>query len=144
MRLFGFGIALGAAIMLSGCGDRAGTGGGPHHGSRYVGIGLYPAGALCQHLAGVQRPTDSRAATLADDEQIIVTVDSQTGEIRQCGNLSGHCVTMNPWSGRPAPVNLDRHAGDLTEEETTADTAQNRATNSAAEPSAPRRRPDHP
>lgn len=124
MRHFAPGLALVAAILLAGCGDRLGGGGqARHHGGRYIGIGLYPASALWQHLAGVARPANAQAATLEDDDQVIVVVDSQTGEIRQCGNLSGHCIAMNPWSGRPAPASLDAHAADLAREAAASSTA---------------------
>ncbi len=42
-------------------------------------------------------PKVAGKAGLADDEQVIVVVDSDTGEIRQCGALSGYCVGMRPW-----------------------------------------------
>jgi hypothetical protein len=43
----------------------------------------------------------------------------ETGEIRQCGNLSGYSVGMNPWnhalSGKQtAPLGLDKHAAELS------------------------------
>ena len=89
---------------LAGCGGRADSGPGPRHGGRYVGIGIYSPGAMWQRLAGTPASRDESAATLRDDEQVIVVVDSQTGEIRQCGNLSGHCIRMNPWSGQQVPA----------------------------------------
>lgn len=50
-------------------------------------------------------------ARLSDDEHVVVVVDSLTGEIRQCGDLSGYCVGMNPWAKplgalQTAPVRL--------------------------------------
>ncbi len=41
-------------------------------------------------------PKVAGKAGLADDEQVIVVVDSDTGEIRQCGALSGYCVGLRP------------------------------------------------
>ena len=103
-----------ALVVLGGC----------HRGSywneagnrgRYQGVGLYNADRMWAHLAGVSAPIDHAAARLTDDTQVIVVVDSQTGELRQCGNLSGHCVGMNPWAGqvRPTPQLLSKHAEEL-------------------------------
>ena len=88
------------------------------HGGRYLGIGVYPVSDLWQHLAPPNRNPDPHAATLQDDTQLIVVVDSRSGEIRQCGNMRGHCIGMNPWAaaleqGRAAPVALDAHQADL-------------------------------
>ena len=49
---------------------------------------------------------------------MIVTVDSDTGEIRECGNYSGLCVSMNPWTKAVAPqqhtpVTVGAHAAEL-------------------------------
>ena len=109
--------AVAAAASMAGCkpADIA-SAVAAHHG-RYLGIGVYPAGVLwAQIVAGA--PKVSAAATLKDDEQVIVVVDSKTGEIRQCGNFSGYCVAMDPWSqalaqGRTAPLPLIEHAEDL-------------------------------
>ena len=106
-----------------------------HRGGRYLGIGVYPVGNLWQHLAPPSRNADPHAATLQDDTQLIVVVDSNSGEIRQCGNMSGHCIGMNPWAaalapGRAAPVALDAHQADLDRE---AQEAADRA-NAAARP----------
>jgi hypothetical protein len=100
-------------VCVAGCGGRADSGPGPRHGGRYVGIGIYSPNAMWQRLAGAVRSEDQAAATLRDDEQVIVVVDSQTGEIRQCGNLSGHCIRMNPWSGQPAPARVIEHRAEL-------------------------------
>ncbi|MES2057421.1 MAG: hypothetical protein V4564_15920 [Pseudomonadota bacterium] len=96
---------------------------------RYVGIGLYNAGPLWPKLKLADppkdKPVDVAAPTLADDSTIIVVVDSETGEIRQCGDMSGYCARSNPWSKTAlgAPVSLTKHAADLVrEEKATADT----------------------
>ena len=91
---------------------------GRQHGGRFLGIGVYQPGPLWSRMVAAARPTDSAAASVADDEQVIVVVDSNSGEIRQCGNLSGHCIGMNPWAGalgqgQTAPVALNAHAADL-------------------------------
>lgn len=118
-------LILAACLALSGCGDGPGPQPGPHHGGRYIGIGTYPAGRLWSRQAQAAQPRVPAAATIADDEQIIVTVDSRTGEVRQCGNLSGHCIASNPWSRDEAgAVNLTEHAADLDgEAENAAETA---------------------
>jgi hypothetical protein len=48
-------------------------------------------------------------------------VDTETGEVRECGDLSGTCAAFNPWtraiaSGQAAPVALTAHAADLARE----------------------------
>ena len=53
-------------------------------------------------------------------------MDSATGELRQCGNLSGHCIGFNPWSrplgsGQSAPVLLLKHAQQLQDEAAAAE-----------------------
>jgi hypothetical protein len=73
---------------------------------------------LWQHLAAPHRGADPHAAALEDDTQVIVVVDSNSGEIRQCGNMTGHCIGMNPWAaalgtGQAAPAALDAHQADL-------------------------------
>jgi hypothetical protein len=56
------------------------------------------------------RPT----ARQIDDQAIIVVEDSRTGEVRACGDLTGYCVGMNPWTlplsaARHAPVAMSEH-----------------------------------
>lgn len=126
MRLIGP-LLLVASLALPGCDQAPATNYASHDGGRYQGIGTYPAGRVWPHQSGVPQPRDRAAATIADDEQIIVTVDSRTGEVRQCGNMSGHCVASNPWAGRSAPVGLLRHAADLDQSEAEADAASNAA-----------------
>ena len=79
---------------------------------RYQGIGVYTAGSGWARIAAPPPQEGSRAATLADDDNVIVVADSQTGEVRQCGDLSGYCITLNPWTQaldatRAAPVALE-------------------------------------
>lgn len=107
-----------ASLLLASCGDQAAApGAGPRSPGRYAGIGTFDAGRLWAEMADAKEPSDAAAATVADDEHVIVVVDSHTGEIRQCGDHSGVCVTMNPWStgSSPvgAPVKLKQHAADL-------------------------------
>ncbi len=109
---------LALSVLLGGCGE-AGDGRSPplRHG-RYAGIGTYPADRLWSRIAAADKPADAAAATVEDDGQIIVVVDSHTGEIRQCGNLSGYCIGMHPWAGatRAAPARLTAHAVDVARE----------------------------
>ena len=118
MRNLGSIAALVAAACLGGCGDAPNDIAGADHRGRYHGIGTYAAGRMWSRMVATERFVQPAAANLADDEQIIVVVDGQTGEVRQCGNLSGHCIAMNPWTGplaegRAVPVNLTEHAADL-------------------------------
>ncbi|MDH7975085.1 hypothetical protein QH494_23115 [Sphingomonas sp. AR_OL41] len=71
--------------------------------ARYAGVGLYGADHGWEHVAGAPKPANKAVATTADDTTVIVTVDGATGEIRQCGNYSGHCIAMNPWRAKLAP-----------------------------------------
>ncbi|WP_293905579.1 hypothetical protein [Phenylobacterium sp.] len=124
-------IALAAAMALAGCqkpvqnpltrpsfsGQRG----------RFVGVGIYTPGRMWRQMAPSSAKDTAAVsvsppgAVLEDDEQVIVVIDSASGELRQCGNLSGRCISMNPWS-RPiaaallVPVPLLRHAQDLDEE----------------------------
>ena len=116
MRYFHLG-ALAATTILVGCGNPAERAHSSHQG-RYLGIGIYSPGAIWRELAGVKTPTNAAQAKLDDDEQVIVTVDSVTGEVRQCGNLSGYCINTNPWRGplgqaQSAPLRLAKHRADL-------------------------------
>ena len=105
-------LVFGAAVLaLAGCNRPSSDGAGAQ--GRYVGIGIISPGALWTKIAGVEKPADPAAATPADDEQLIVVVDSRTGEVRQCGNLSGVCIQMNPWS-KPG-INTGGGAVKLTE-----------------------------
>jgi hypothetical protein len=86
--------------------------------ARYSGVGHYTPGRLWTEVAGAEAGKDPAAARPADDDEVIVVVDGATGEIRQCGNMSGVCISMNPWAkappaGRSAPVALNKHAEDL-------------------------------
>ena len=104
--------------LVCGCGQQDSVAGPGLKGQgRYAGIGTYTVGRLWSEMADSSASPDAAAARLSDDDQVIVVVDSHTGEVRQCGNYSGVCVTLNPWSnGRslvPAPAKLNQHAADL-------------------------------
>jgi hypothetical protein len=108
-----------AALLLAGCQQAGPADGSPqaHHG-RYAGIGLYEADPVWSLVNTPDKSRDKSVATTADDQTIIVVVDGETGEVRQCGNMSGYCVGMNPWTGplgkeRTAPARLSKHLSEL-------------------------------
>lgn len=117
MRAKIMGLAI-ACAALSGCGQ-APHSMTPKSQGRYAGIGVFDAGKLWAEMTGATQPTDPASARIADDEHIIVVLDSHTGEVRQCGDHSGYCVAMNPWgAARGAlPVKLAKHATDLVADE---------------------------
>ena len=97
--------------------------GGAKHG-RYAGIGIFAPGKLWTQLVpadGAPKPDPSRA-TRGDDEQIIVVVDTRTGEVRECGNYSGICASIQPWASvvNGAPVRVARHANALGDDSANA------------------------
>ena len=109
---------------LAGCDQQNASSAGPKSPGRYAGIGTFDAGRLWQEMKGAPKSQDKSAANLADDEHVIVVLDSHTGEIRECGDHTGFCVAMNPWAAgaKPAaaPVALVQHAADLAGQDNTA------------------------
>src|SRR5579872_3886441 len=104
-----------AALLLGGCQKRGATLASSGHHGRYVGVGIYTPATPWTKLAAASGSASPAAARLADDQAIIVVVDSDTGEVRACGDLSGYCVGMNPWRAglaraQTAPVDLTQHA----------------------------------
>ncbi len=127
MRLQIVAVAL-AGWNLAGCGTTAISPAATSAAKAgYAGVGIYRPGEIWKQIARTSVPTDSTRAELADDDQVIVVVDNATGEVRQCGNMSGYCVGLNPWS-RPveqgAPIALLKHVRDLEAEATKAAAAQ--------------------
>jgi hypothetical protein len=64
-------------------------------------------------VAAQQLADDARAHPI-DDQIVIVVADSQTGELRACGDLTGYCIGMNPWAkplaaSQIAPIVLTEH-----------------------------------
>jgi hypothetical protein len=89
---------------------------GDQHG-RYIGVGIYTPSQEWTRLITSGGQASSVSARLTDDQAIIVTSDSRTGELRACGDLSGYCVGFNPWKQplpglQEAPVPLTNHVGD--------------------------------
>lgn len=112
-------LAVGTAALLAGCHGSVDTQTAAARG-RYLGVGVFAAGELWSKMA-VKPAADPTAATTADDEHVIVVVDSQTGEIRECGDYSGVCASFNPWTRaiageQVAPVKLTKHADALAAE----------------------------
>ena len=115
-RRIGVLVAILALGVVGGCVKRADDG-AALHGGRYLGVGVYSAGALWRKLVTADNK-DAAAAKLSDDDEVIVVVDSHTGELRQCGNLTGYCVVMNPWqtpagASQRAPAKLTIHQEQL-------------------------------
>jgi hypothetical protein len=73
-------------------------------------------------MAGMPDPSDSSRSRIADDEHVVVLVDTVSGEVRQCGDHSGVCVAMNPWTSKaPAlPASLAEHAAELEAQDNVA------------------------
>ena len=109
---------VGAALtLLAGCGGSPASpwalGDFGRHG-RYVGVGIYGPGRQWTRMVAAQQPVGETAARPIDDQAIIVMSDTDTGELRACGDLTGYCIGMNPWK-RPltpaqiAPIELTTH-----------------------------------
>jgi hypothetical protein len=111
-------LAILGVVLLGSCDQGAdGSSRPPRHG-RYAGIGVFAAGDLWQRMVLPKQAGGAALAKTADDEHVIVVVDSDSGEIRECGDLTGYCVSMNPWTRALAPeqktpVALSAHAADL-------------------------------
>ena len=88
-----------ASLLLAGCNKSAEVGSvGPKSQGRFAGIGVFDAGRLWSDMTVAHSSTDAATAKIADDEHIIIVLDSHTGEVRQCGDHRGYCVAMDPWA----------------------------------------------
>jgi len=81
---------------------------------RYVGVGIYGPGRQWTRMVAAQQPVSEAAARPVDDQAIIVMSDTDTGELRACGDLTGYCVGMNPWkkpltASQVTPIELTSH-----------------------------------
>ncbi len=129
MRHWNIAVAVVAAMGLCGCDKSAeGTLGGSNRHDRYLGVGVYPAGQMWSRMVVANAPKDAASAKTNDDEQVIVVIDSKTGELRECGNLTGYCVGMNPWTNpltttQHAPIRLTKHTDD-PQQDAAADSAK--------------------
>lgn len=109
-----------SSLVVTGCSDRPASSQVNKFG-RFTGIGVFEAGRLWPQVAATGAPVARGIASPADDEHIIVVVDTTTGEVRQCGDLSGRCIGMNPWgplgAGATAPVKVGKHLSELDQPE---------------------------
>ncbi|QYE33525.1 hypothetical protein KZX46_01815 (plasmid) [Polymorphobacter sp. PAMC 29334] len=116
-------VAVTAATFLAGCGKQEPSSGPPRNSGRFTGIGVFDAGRLWAKMNIARAKPDAADAGIEDDEHVIVVLDSHTGEVRQCGDHSGYCVEMNPWSGTKGqgmlPAKLTKHASDFAVEDQT-------------------------
>jgi hypothetical protein len=109
-----------ACIALAGCTKMDESAGETQRSAakgRYAGVGVFDAGRLWGKMIVPPGKGDDSTARLADDEHVIVVVDSQTGEVRQCGDHSGYCVSIAPWSAANStptlPAKLSIHNDQL-------------------------------
>ena len=135
------------SVGLAGCQRGAVWGGALWGGAngtrgRYVGVGIYTPTAEWRMLIGKEQPSSPAAAQRQDDQVILVTADSTTGELRACGDLSGYCVGFNPWKAplgalQTAPVPVATHGLGNSTVANTADSAAAAASSdvNVAEPS---------
>lgn len=128
-----FGVA---AFGLAACGREHDTTVGGRNLGRFAGVGVFDAGRLWGEMTGSSAPFKAKAARIADDEHVIVVVDTHSGEVRECGDHSGYCVSIQPWSGaaQNAPVPLAKHAADLAADNS-AEAAPDDNGGGAAQPS---------
>jgi hypothetical protein len=84
------------------------------HRGRYVGLGIYSPSEQWTKIADSAQAANSPAARPIDDQAIYVVIDSATGELRACGDLTGYCIGTNPWKkplspAQIAPIVLTEH-----------------------------------
>src|SRR5271156_1596588 len=98
LKSLGCVLALFTAVTLTGCkrADWSPLSDASPHG-RYLGVGIYSPGKQWTRLVGNQTPKSDAVARPIDDQVIVVVADSETGELRACGDLTGYCIGMNPW-----------------------------------------------
>lgn len=111
-----------AVAPLVGCRPMVGEASAQVTEDRFQGLGTFEVGRLWRELARPESPEDPTATRMSDDDRVIVVVDSQTGEVRQCGNMTGHCISMTPWAAaaQPAPAKLKKHLDDIIREDSEA------------------------
>ena len=118
MKASYIGVILVAGLALGSCGGPVDIAKHAPSG-RYAGVGIYMADRTWTRMSDADKPSDKARSTVSDDQVVIVVVDSNTGELRQCGNMSGYCTGMNPWT-RPLgasqtnPVRVTEHAPEKT------------------------------
>lgn len=100
-------------IAMSGCQKTPDTLASGAARGRYVGVGHYSPGAAWAQVVRSAANGDPAKAKPDDDDQVIIVMDSLTGELRQCGNFSGRCIGLKPWAksleaSEAAPATLIR------------------------------------
>jgi hypothetical protein len=114
---------------------------------RYVGVGIYGPGRQWTRMVAAQQPIGETPARPVDDQAIIVMSDTDTGELRACGDLTGYCIGMNPWKqplapAQVAPIDLTSHVKsddpNLTIDVAPARPRRHRPYRPASSPRAPR------
>jgi len=98
------------AAMARAADDPGFLGLGSKHG-RYAAVGIYQPGDGWTKMMVDQQTPGADAARQLLDQAVIVVTDSQTGEVRACGDMTGYCVGMNPWKtaltgAQIAPIRL--------------------------------------
>lgn len=122
-------LAVISSLAITACGrteEASDSGSGSARG-RYAGVGVFDAGRLWSKMIVPTTQQDDSSARLSDDEHVIVVVDSQTGEVRQCGDHSGYCIGVSPWGTKDGatpllPAKLSAHSEDLDAAEMEANT----------------------
>jgi hypothetical protein len=106
-----------ALVLMAACKESATSpwalGDFGRHG-RYVGVGIYGPGRQWARMVAAQQASGEAPARPIDDQAIIVMSDTDTGELRACGDLTGYCIGMNPWKqpltpAQIAPIELTSH-----------------------------------
>lgn len=112
MRGSSIGLICLSAAMLASCDRSEDYASGRAKSGRYQGIGITTPGEQWTKIAAAPKPGDDKHATLEDDDYVVFVTDSQSGEVRECGNRSGFCVRFQPWQhpAPPAPLVLTDHA----------------------------------
>jgi hypothetical protein len=115
LRSFGMAVIAINALSLASCkrADWSPVSNTGAHG-RYLGVGIYGPGKQWTRMVAEQKPKSDTVARPIDDQVIIVVADSQTGELRACGDLTGYCIGVNPWkqqllASQIVPIDLTDH-----------------------------------
>ena len=100
---------------------------GSKHG-RYAAVGIYQPGDGWTKVIADQQTPGAQAAQQVLDQAVIVVADSQTGEVRACGDMTGYCVGINPWKAKLtaaqiAPIRLTNAAKPAVERASSAGSA---------------------
>lgn len=108
------GTLLLTVVGLAGCNRITEPMSDPRSHGRYAGIGIYGPGESWKRMVAARQTKASPAAKTIDDQAIVVVIDSTTGEVRSCGDMTGYCIGMAPWKtplarSQIAPIDLTEH-----------------------------------